>query len=142
MTEHWHAVVWLDADSARIFRFDARGVDKSRVRANEPHRQVSHRSGNVGEGLARDNREYFEAILAELDDVDQWLIVGPGETKKDFQKYVDGHAELLRKKLCGIGPMERPTDGELLAHARAAFKAIDRLAPSGPRNERASDSRG
>jgi stalled ribosome rescue protein Dom34 len=142
MTDHPHAVVWLDSSSARIFRIDDQDIDKSRIRANEPNREVRHRSGNVGDGLGRDNREYFEAILAELDDVDRWLIVGPGETKKDFQKYVDGHAEVLRKKLCGIGPMERPSDGELLAHARAAFKTIDQLSTGGgPRIERATDSR-
>ena len=135
-----HAVVWLDDNSARVFKLDAEDVDKARIKANEPHRQVSRRSGNVGEGEGRDNREYFEAILAELDDVDQWLIVGPGDSKKDLQKYVDGHAEVLRNKLVGIGPMERPSDGELLAHARAAFRAIDRLAGGGPRIERTLDS--
>ncbi|HYC65352.1 MAG TPA: hypothetical protein VEC14_11525 [Reyranellaceae bacterium] len=136
-----HAVVWLDEGSARVFKFEAEDVDKARIKANEPHRHVSRRSGNVGEGQGRDNREYFEAILAELDDVDQWLIVGPGDSKKDLQKYVDGHAEELRKKLVGIGPMERPSDGELLAHARAAFRSIDRLASGGgPRIERTIDS--
>ena len=135
-----HAVVWLDDSAARVFKCDAEDVEKARIKANEPHRHVSRHSGNVGDGHGRDNREYFEAILAELDDVDQWLIVGPGETKKDLQKYVESHAELLRKKLVGIGPMEKPTDGELLAHARAAFRAIDRLTPSGPRIERGISS--
>ena len=40
MTDHWHAVVWLDSDTARIFRFDAQDIDKSRVRADEPDREA------------------------------------------------------------------------------------------------------
>ena len=113
--------------SARVFKYDAQDVDKTRVKANEPHREVRN-SGSVATGEGRDNRAFFEAILAELEDVEQWLIVGPGDTKKDLQKYVDGHAEVLRKKLVGIGPMEGLADGELLAHARAAFRSADRLA--------------
>src|SRR6478736_2205195 len=99
---HNHAVVWLDAGEARVFSFDAEDVRKRRVKADAPRRHVRH-SGSVGEGDGRDNREYFEAILAEvestLDSVDGWMIAGPDGARQDFEKYVRGHAELLARKL-------------------------------------------
>lgn len=126
---HSHAVVWIDHREARVFSFGAEDAEKKRIRADEPRHKVRH-AGNVEGGNAvRDNRQFFEAILASLEqqlkDVGEWLIVGPGDTKKDFQKYVEGHAEMLASKLVGIGPMEDPTDDELVTAARQHFKALE-----------------
>jgi hypothetical protein len=52
-----HAAVWLNADEAHIFRFGAGEVEKCDVRASE-------------KGHAPDRRAYFEAILADLSDVE------------------------------------------------------------------------
>jgi hypothetical protein len=118
---HNHAVVWLDAGEARVFSFDAEDVERKRVKADAPRTRVRH-AGNVGEGKGRDNREYFEAILAEveatLDDVDGWMIAGPDGARQDFEKYVRGHAELLARKLGKGEVMDRLDDTRLLDLAR------------------------
>jgi stalled ribosome rescue protein Dom34 len=118
---HNHAVVWLDAREARVFSFDAEDVEKKRVKADAPRRHVRH-SGSVGDGKGRDNRAYFEAILAEveatLDDVDGWMITGPDGARQDFEKYVRGHAELLAEKLGTGEAMEQLDDAKLLDVAR------------------------
>ena len=107
------------------------------ARTHAPHRKVHHKANEVGSGHVRDDRKFFEKILAELEDVDAWLIAGPGEAKKELDKYLDQHAEVLKKKLIGVEAMDHPTDGELLAHARKLLKAHDRMAPHDPRIERA-----
>ena len=122
-----HAVVWLDHREARVFLITADDVERERIKADAPHRHVH----------LRDDRKFFEKILAELEDVDAWLIAGPGEAKKELDKYLDQHAEELKKKLLGVEPMDHPTDGELLAHARKLLTAHDRMAPHDPRIERA-----
>ncbi len=67
----------------------------------------------------RDDREYFEAILAELHGVEGWMIAGPTGPRQDFEKSAEvGHAEQLAKKLVGVETMDQPHDGELLRHAR------------------------
>ena len=134
---HTHAVVWIDFREARIFLITAEDVEKKRIKADTPHRQVHHKAHTIGSGHVRDDREFFEAILATLEDVEEWLIVGPGEAKKEFEKYLDGHGEELKKKLVGVEPMDHPTDGKLIAHARKLFKAHDRMTPSDPRIARA-----
>ena len=117
---HSQAVVWVNAHEARVFQVDADDIDKERIKADAPHRRVANRSGSVaGSPHVRDNREFFEHILASFDDTDGWLIVGPDETKNDLRKYVDGHAEELEKKLVGVQPMDQPTDKSLASLARS-----------------------
>jgi stalled ribosome rescue protein Dom34 len=118
-----NAVVWVDHREARIFLITSEDVEKQRIKASTPHRQVHHKANDMGSGPVRDDRKFFEAILAELENADRWLIVGPGETKKDLNKYLDQHAEELKRKLLGVETSDHPTDGELLAHARKLFKA-------------------
>ena len=101
-----HAAVWLNADEAHIYRFGAGEVEKRDVKAG-------------GDGGVRDDRAYFEAILAELTEVQGWMIAGPTGPLNDFEKYVRvGHAEELGGKLLGVEVMDHPRDGELLRHAR------------------------
>lgn len=56
----------------------------------------------------------------------------PSSAKLDLLKYLDAHRPELRRSLVGTETMDHPTDGELLDHARRAFKAIDRLLPNSP----------
>src|SRR3954466_3833437 len=116
-----HAVVWLDSREAKVFSFDSEDVEQKRVKADAPRKHVRP-SGNVGSGKGRDNREYFEAILAEveatLDDVEGWMIAGPDGARQDFEKYVRGHAEILAKKLEAGEAMDQLDDAKLLAIAR------------------------
>ena len=101
-----HAAVWLNADEAHVYRFGAGEVERCEVRAD-------------GDGRIRDDREYFDAILAELTEVEGWMMAGPAGPRQDFEKYVRlGHAEQLAKKLVGVEAMNEPSDGELLRHAR------------------------
>lgn len=121
MTEQNHAVVWLDAHEARVFGFDAEDVDRKRIKADAPRRRVRH-SGNVGAGKGRDNREYFEAILVEVEatlgGAGAWMIAGPDGARHDFENYVRGHAEVLAGKLGEGEAMEQLDDAKLLDMAR------------------------
>ena len=94
------------------------------MRATVPaaHRQIHHKAQVRGSGHVRDDRTYFEAILAAVEEADSWLIAGPGGTKKDLEKYLEGHGEELKKKLVGVEPMDLPTEGELIRQARKLFE--------------------
>ena len=104
-----HAAVWLNAEEARIFRFGEAGVEKLLVNAD-------------GSGRMPDDHGYFEAILAELTEVEDWMIAGPQGARQDFEKYVRvGHAEELARKLVAVETMDEPHEGELLRHAKRHF---------------------
>lgn len=116
------ALVWLNESESRIFLFGS-GPDegeKDHVDATSPHRRIHPRARSGGS--ARDNRDFFEAILAEVTEVDEWLIAASPNIAQEFEKYVRvGHAEALAKKLVGVETMDQPTDAKLLAFAQRRF---------------------
>lgn len=129
---HNHAIVWMDSKEARIFRFNAEDVETDRIRAHNPFRQVHHKAGVIGSGHMPLDASFFQHIEDALQGTSEWLLVGPSGAKQELLKHVDRHLPSLRNKLVGTGAMDHPTDGELLDHARRAFKAIDRMRPNTP----------
>jgi stalled ribosome rescue protein Dom34 len=117
-----YAVVWLDFHQAKIFMIKAEDVEARRINADAPHLRIHHKAQVRGSGHVRDDRTYFEAILVAIGEADFWLIAGPGETKKDLEKYLEGHGEEPKKKLVGVEPMDHPTEGELIKQARKLFE--------------------
>ena len=129
---HSHAIIWMDSKEARIFRFNAADVEREHLTAHNPFRQVHHKAGVIGAGHMSLDTAFFDHIIEGLQGTTEWLLVGPAAAKLELLKHVDKHAPALRKSLVGVETMDHPTDGELLDHARRAFKAIDRMLPNSP----------
>jgi hypothetical protein len=75
---------------------------------------------------------FFAQIVDDLAGATEWLLVGPSGAKQELLRYIDQHVPAARKSLVGVEAMDHPSDGELLDHARRAFKAIDRMLPNTP----------
>jgi len=129
---HSHAIVWMDSKEARIFLFNAADVEKARIQAHNPFRKVHHKAGVIGAGHMELDTGFFNHILEGLHGATEWLLVGPSGAKLELLKHLDAHRPELRRSLVGTETMDHPTDGELLDHARRAFKAIDRMLPNTP----------
>ena len=129
---HHHAVVWMDHQEAHVFRFTAEDVHKKRLQAHNPFRKVHHKAGAIGDGHEHGDRAFFDETIAALNDVTEWLLVGPSTARTEFLHHVEAHAPELKKKLVGVEPMDHPTDGELVKHARHFFTAVDRMQPNSP----------
>jgi stalled ribosome rescue protein Dom34 len=124
---HTHAVVWLDFKEAHVFLFNADDVHRQRIKAHAPSRKIHQKAGIVGAGHVHDDNAYFKSIVEALSGTTGWLITGPAATKNELASYIEKHAPQLKSQLIGVEPMDHPTDGELLAHARRFFKAADRM---------------
>lgn len=124
---HRHAVVWIDYHEARIFKFDAEDVEKKRIKADTPSHQIHTKAGNIGSGHAHDSKQYFHSVVEAIADMDEWLVVGPAAAKTELVKHIESHDPRLRERLIGVEPMDHPTDGELLKHARRFFDAADKM---------------
>ena len=129
---HSHAIVWMDSREARVFRFNAADVEREHVRAHNPFRQVHHKAGVIGAGHMALDGHFFDEVVDALQGATEWLVTGPAAAKLAFVKHIEGHRPDLRRSLVGIESMDHPTDGQLLDHARRAFKAIDRMLPNSP----------
>ena len=124
---HTHAVVWLDFKEAHIFLFNADDVERKQIKAHAPSHKVHQKAGVVGSGHTHDDSAYFKSIVEALAGTKGWLVTGPAATKNELASYVEKHAPQLKSQLIGIEPMDHPTDGELVDHARRVFKAADKM---------------
>ncbi len=129
---HGRAIVWMDSKQAHIFRFNAEDVEEERIKAHSPFRQVHHKAGVIGAGHAHLDRDFFDRIIDALRGVREWLLVGPSNAKNELLAHLDAHVPWLKAQMVGIEPMDHPTDGELLAHARRVFKSVERMQPNSP----------
>jgi len=119
--ESVRAVVWLDGEEARVFLVRERDLQADRP-GGQPAKRVRHDAQGSDTGKVRDDRKFFEAILAALENAEAWLLAGPGRTKHDLEKYLDGHAEDLRSKLVAVEDLDQPAEDALAGAARRLFK--------------------
>ncbi|WP_289294454.1 translational machinery protein [uncultured Reyranella sp.] len=117
----------MDSKEAHIFRFNAVDAEGEVLKAHNPFRKVHHKAGAIGSGHAAIERDFLDRIVDAVRGTTSWLLVGPGQAKQALVRHLEEHLPHDLKRLAGIEAMDHPTDGELLAHARRAFKAIDRM---------------
>ena len=129
---HSRAIIWMDSKEAHVFRFNAEDVEAERIKAHSPFRKVHHKAGVIGAGRVHLDRDFFDHIIDALRGVHEWLLVGPSNAKNELLAHLDAHVPWLKAQLVGVEPMDHPTDGELLDHARRVFKSTDRLLPNSP----------
>jgi stalled ribosome rescue protein Dom34 len=131
---HYHAVVWLDHERARIHQFNADDVDSATVFADGPNTLVQRQDRDhdpgprTGKKTAEDRR-YYEAVVRALEPAQAWLILGPGLAKKELVRHIEEHASRFRARISAVEAAEHPSDGEILERARAFFRAHDRMTP-------------
>lgn len=117
-------VVWIDHKEARICHVSPDLADAAVVLA--PH-HVHHKHPRGPEGAKahpEDDKRFFHEVAQSLDANAQILLVGPSTAKLEFLKHVQAHHHALAPHIIGIETADHPTDGQLLAHAKAYFKRM------------------
>ncbi|MGZ3362059.1 MAG: translational machinery protein, partial [Xanthobacteraceae bacterium] len=92
MTEHSHAVVWIDHHEARVFHFNAQEMDRLVVKPDNPHVHIHHKANSMGSGHAPEDKAYFLAVVEALGASTAVLVTGPGNAKAELVKYIARHA--------------------------------------------------
>src|SRR6478609_7981684 len=118
-----HAVVWIDHQEARIFHVHPAMAEESRVLSPEHH---VHRHPK-GRGEPRehpdDARRFFHEVAGRLEGIDSILVVGPASAKDELITFIHEKHPQLESKIAGVEAADHPTGREIVAHARAYFKA-------------------
>jgi len=132
MSEHYHAILWIDHREAKCFQFGAADVERVVVPAHGFGRHLQHKANTTGSGHKGVDREFFKRIVDSLAASGAILIVGPGHAKLEFENFIREEYPDLAKRISGVESLDHPTDGQLVALARKFFKADDRMHPQIP----------
>jgi stalled ribosome rescue protein Dom34 len=124
---HYHAAVWLDHHTARVFDIGADEIETFTVHAHPKHRQVHHKHGALGSGHVEGDRAFFEGIADHLKTAGEILVAGPGKAKLEFQRFLHKHAPQIEAKIAALETVDHPSDGQFVAYARRAFLKIDQM---------------
>jgi stalled ribosome rescue protein Dom34 len=117
-------VIWLDSREAKVFK--KVGATNEIVHAHthgKKHPTEPH--GHHADGHHREAITLFKEVAPSLSDASQILLLGPGEAKMHFQKYLVEHSPVVAKKIVGVETVDHPTDPQILEVAAKFFKKLD-----------------
>jgi len=129
MSTHYHAVLWIDHHEARVFQFNADAADRQALEPHDPHVHLHHHAGSNTDGRAPEDQAYYRGVAEALAGVKAILVTGPSTAKLHFFRYALRHAPAVAEAVIAVETVDHPTDRQLLAHARAYFRAEDRMLP-------------
>ena len=127
MSNKNHAIVWIDHQQAKIFKFDATDVDTATIRSSHPHQHIHHKANSGDSGHVAIDKAFLKDVGQALSQAESILITGPAGAKKEVAAYLKEDQPGVAAKIVGIEALDHPSDGELLAFARKFFAPDDRL---------------
>jgi stalled ribosome rescue protein Dom34 len=127
--QNYHAVVWLDHREARVFFFDRDQAIEIDLTSTKPNTHIHHKAGSLSGHRALEDQRFLHEIVTALKPAKEWLIVGPGSAKLELVKHIHKHDASQADHIVGVETADHPTDKQIVAHARTAFKAIDSMRP-------------
>jgi stalled ribosome rescue protein Dom34 len=117
----FHAVVWLDHQSAQVLQFDAAHVQSQKIKTHTHHTR-QHGS------LVRTEHEFFGEVCAALVGVREVLVTGSHTVQVDFKHFVEKHQPQVAALIAGYETVDHPSERQLLVLARKYFVRFDRMA--------------
>jgi len=127
MASHYHALVWIDHQQARIFHIDASGADLERISSSNPHQHLHHKANSGDSGHAAVDAPFLHHVADALESAGAILITGPANAKTELASYIQHKRPNLARRISGVETVDHPTDGQLVALARSFFKKDDRM---------------
>ena len=116
----FHAVAFVDHQSAEILQFGSEHVVERKVHAHLKFTR-QHHSG------VRTEHEFFGEVCDALDGIAEVLVVGGHSGLADFRHYVDKHRPLTAQRIVGYEVVDHPGESQLVALARGHFVKYDQM---------------
>jgi hypothetical protein len=131
----FHQLIWIDHHIARIY-----GVTRDEltelavIHAGDQGRgHVHHRAGTMGPGHVDLPGAFLRNAADALQNAEEILIVGPADAKHELRNHLAFHAPHLAKRIVGVEPMDKCSQGDLQAFASLFFRQADRMRPASSR---------
>ena len=116
----FHAVAWVDHQSAQILQFDAEHVQSDKVKA---HAYYTRQHGSE----VRSEHEFFGHVCDALGGIAEVLVVGPHTAIADFRHYAVKHRGETAGRIVGYETLDHVSENQLVAKARQYFLRHDRM---------------
>ncbi|MGO8918503.1 MAG: hypothetical protein ACLQJR_21595 [Stellaceae bacterium] len=129
MTEHYHAVVWIDHHQARIIYFNLDAAEEHTLHPPHPPRHLHSKAGSASGTHIAGEPAFYREVAEALAPAHAVLIAGPAGAKLELVDHLRQHAPQMIARISGVETMGEVTDAQLVAAARRHFKAADRMTP-------------
>lgn len=129
MTVHAHAIVWIDHQRAKVIFFNAREDTEITIRSDPPPSHIHTRVGSPSGTHLHGDPAFFGEVADIVAPTEALLLVGPSSAKDQFDNYLREHRPAIAARLAGTEPLDKESNGQLLAFARAYFRRRDRMTP-------------
>jgi stalled ribosome rescue protein Dom34 len=129
MAVPYHAAVWIDHREAKVFHFDRSGADPAEIHAENPVHHIHHKANEIGSGHAAESDAFLHDVMKALEGSQAILITGPAQAKTHLVAYIEKHDAALAGHIAAVEAADHPSDKQIVAHARAYFKADHQQLP-------------
>jgi stalled ribosome rescue protein Dom34 len=73
------------------------------------------------------DHDFLDDVAAKLKTAKAILVCGPGKARHELAGYLNERYPAIARHIWGIEAMDHPTDNQIVAAARAFFKAGNRM---------------
>jgi hypothetical protein len=127
MMSHYHAVAWIDHNTATVWQYSPTDQDSKTLHADSSHQRTHNRKSTHGGHKSAADPHFFDEVAAALAGTHEILVMGPAQTKHEFVTYLKAKHADLAKSIVAVESSDHPTDAQVLAYARRHFPALDRM---------------
>lgn len=126
-----HCCVWIDHREARIFLIEADSVESETINKAGPARHIHRSADHLDLGKLAADPAFLGQVADAIATEGAILIGGPGEAKLQFSHFLRDKRPAIAARVWDVVTMDHPTDGQIVAAARQAFRAGDRMRGQG-----------
>ena len=121
MQPHFHAIVWIDHEQAKVFHLGLSGSNQLTLHPHLPTRHIRHTAGSSGSGHLHEDKQLMKDVATALGDAGEILIIGPASAKTELAKYLREETA-IGDKIVGVEAADHPTDPEIIAYGKKHFR--------------------
>lgn len=123
MNMHTHYLVWIDHEQARIFAIGLDDADEQTIVDAGPTHHVHRKIDHLERANSTTERTFLSAIGEALKPALAIMIVGPGNARTELADSLRAKFPQIAARIWVNRASDHPTDPQLVASARAYFKA-------------------
>jgi stalled ribosome rescue protein Dom34 len=94
MQPHYHAIVWIDHQQAKVFHVGLSGADQIDLHPRLQTRHIHHKANSIGSGHVHEDKELMQGVADAVSDAGEILIIGPAGAKTELAKYLRANTSL------------------------------------------------